>query len=687
MTDLERQWDELPVRPAPVDRILRDAHREKLRLEAAAAARQPAPRLRRSLRNTAVLGGVAAAFVAGTLVTQPGDDGGPAGPGRGGAGRATPVAFQGALQAPESCDDLLAEYVERGVDQVGPYGWGVPSPYYVDQEVPLPTQGLAEAESSNSRDSAAPRVEGSYSSETGTTVQEEGVDEPDGVKTDGEVLVRLDGAELTTYDVRESRDGIERLGDVDLGDFHDGEILLAGDLVVAVGTDGTRPTTPVSYGYEPDAAPQTRVVTVDVSDPAAPAVVDTVDYDAATVTARQHGDVVRLVVSKGLPELDFVEPGTRGYRTERAALRHNQDLVRETTLDDWLPRQRTDGRYQQFLDCDAVALPRDELALGTTAVVGFGADDPAAVRALGVAGDAPLAYESPDHLYLASTGYTDVVAECWERCDPFGGAGDGTTRVYGFSLDGDGATYLGDGEVEGVVRDRWSMDEQDGVLRLAVGPSRETGNFNSVVMLRADDDRLVEVGRLDGLGRGEDIKSVRWFSDLAILVTFRQIDPLYAVDLSDQERPRLRGELKIPGFSGYLHPLGSRRLVGMGEGPGPGGWGAQAGFFDVTDVDRPRRLDVVHYGRDTFAGASQDPRQFTWLPGPRVALTVVSDYRRGSTAGLVSVIGLNAGKMTESRRVVEYGDDVAEVRTVPLPGDRVALVTGDDVELFDLDVK
>ena len=132
MTDLERHWDELPVRPAPVDRILRDAHREKLRADAAAAARRPERRLRRSLRNAAVLGGVAAAFVAGTLVTQPGDDDpGPAAP-DGGPDGATPVAFHGALQAPKSCEGLLKSYVERGVDLVGAYGWYEPYPYYYE---------------------------------------------------------------------------------------------------------------------------------------------------------------------------------------------------------------------------------------------------------------------------------------------------------------------------------------------------------------------------------------------------------------------------------------------------------------------------------------------------------------------------------------------------------------------------
>ncbi|MCP6318797.1 beta-propeller domain-containing protein, partial [Klebsiella pneumoniae] len=82
----------------------------------------------------------------------------------------------------------------------------------------------------------------------------------------------------------------------------------------------------------------------------------------------------------------------------------------------------------------------------------------------------------------------------------------------------------------------------------------------------------------------EDIEAVRWFGDLALVVTFRQVDPLYTVDLADPARPQVVGELKIPGFSAYLHPLGPHRLLGVGEGPVPtrrGGesWGAQAGLF------------------------------------------------------------------------------------------------------------
>ncbi len=216
------------------------------------------------------------------------------------------------------------------------------------------------------------------------------------------------------------------------------------------------------------------------------------------------------------------------------------------------------------------------------------------------------------------------------------------------------------------------------------------------MLLRAEGDALVEIGRLDKIGRGEQIKAVRWFDGLALVVTFRQVDPFYAIDLTDQRDPTLLGELKIPGFSSYLHPLGGMRVVGIGEGPTGkrGGWGAQAGLFDVTDLTDPARLDVVSYAGGTRALAGDDPRQLTWLPGARTVLTVI---QRGRT-GYVSSLQVGGGRLTNTMTQVEYGSDVADVRLVPLPpagaggpggsggsGEtRVALVTGDDVQFFPL---
>ncbi|WP_148613800.1 beta-propeller domain-containing protein [Nocardioides rubriscoriae] len=676
MTDLEKHWDDLPVGPAPVAAILREARRTS----AAERRRRPEARLKRSLAAVTVLGGVAAAFVAGTVVSSPGPSGeGPLGGSPGGAAGITPAAFQGELQAPASCDELRQHYVDRGLDLVSEYGWGgrvyYDGLYYNPTLRRGPNERFTDLSGAMPRGGYAPQLTtgkglqtaGAYGSDTGTNVQEAGVDEPDSVKTDGRILVRLREAELTTYDV--SGDTVRELGRLDLGDFHDGEILLSGQTVVAVGDDGTRSPGYDVYGY-PQASPQTRVLTIDIDDPEAPTLEHTVDYDASLVATRQHGPDVRVVLSKGLPDLAFADPDEPG------ALRTNRSAVERTTLDDWLPHVSVDGgEPTDLLTCDRVAIPRAELGLATMAVVGFGTATPGETDALGLAGDAPLTYESSDHLYLAASGSTDVFGGTIPR----GGyeAPDGTTHVYDFTLGGTSAAYVGAGEVEGHVRDRWSMDEHDGVLRVAVGPSSETDAANSIVTLRADGDELVEVGRVDRLGVGEEIKAVRWFDDLALLVTFRQVDPLYAVDLTDPATPRLVGELKIPGFSSYLHPLGTMRVVGVGS---DGRSGAQAGLFDVTDLTDPRRLDVTSYGRGTYAKAGDDPRQFTWLPEQRIVLTVIAKGR----AGYVSRLQLGGGRMTNEMTRVEFGSDVDAVRLVPVSGSKVALVTGEDVEFFDL---
>ena len=238
----------------------------------------------------------------------------------------------------------------------------------------------------------------------------------------------------------------------------------------------------------------------------------------------------------------------------------------------------------------------------------------------------------------------------------------GRSRIYSFELDGIATRYTASGVIDGVIEDRWSMDEHDGVLRLAVGPTFETGNFSSVLTLREDGADLEEIGRVDKLGVDEDIKSVRWFDDLAIVVTFRQVDPLYAVDLTEPLEPRLLGELKIPGYSEYLHPISGQRLIGLGQDALTTGQllGAQAALFDVSDLTDPRRTDHVTYRQDSVAAAATDPRQFTWLPGQDTALAVVSEGWEGTDR-----LGVGAPRR---RRPTDQRDGRGRVRRRRRPG-------------------
>lgn len=625
-------------------------------------------RVGRPLLTAGVITGLVAAFVAGAVVGGH-EDGSAPGVGLGGGTSKPPehVAFGADLPAAQDCDDLLDTYIERALPQVTAWGWD--RPFHASPFVDRTT--MAAAEGSSARDPVA-KVQRRTNSETGTNVQEAHVDEPDVVKTDGSLLVRMRDDELITYDVTGER--VERLASLDLAGIEDAEILLAGDTVIAVGTDEAA-----------DRGRGTRVVQVSVVDPSAPEVVTAVTHDAAALSVRQHDEVVRLVTSSGLPELDFVQPGSNA-RGQAAARRTNREVVRETTIEDWLPTITTQDSTEQLLDCGDVAIPDDDLALDTVSVIGFAADEPATVSALGLAGATDIAYESRDHLYLAAS---PSWGRFWGMCrcvgDPGPSVTDGTSHVFDFRLDGVHATHVASGEVEGTIADRWSMDEYDDVLRVAVGSSSETGDFNAVVTFRREGADLVELGRLDRIGAREDIMSVRWMDGLAIVVTFRRIDPLYAIDLTDDADPTLLSELKIPGFSDYLHPLGSKRMIGVGQGPdGDRGWGAQMGLFDVTDLTDVRRIDVHSYAPGTQARPGDDPRAFTWLPEHRTVLTVIDGHRGGSRVGWVSVQKLVAGEFRNRMVQVEYGRDVDQVRTVPLPDGRVVLVTGEDAEFFSL---
>ena len=683
MSDLENLWDDVPVGPAPVSSILREG-----RAAARSSRRRPWFRPVTALAAVGALGG---AFFLGTSVSG---TGGPLGGGSGGdgAGQQILAAYHGELRAAGSCDELLGYYIDRGLDLVGPYGWGYGGDVTVDFNngfipdadmrgpVSLSAADGVVAERSYSSP-AAPAPQRSESSGTGTNVQEASVDEPDVVKTDGEYVYRVDDNVLTTYDVR--GETVEELGEVKLPELFDAQILLSGNTVIAIGSGGADRD---STGPDGGGRTFTAMARIDVSDPAAPKVTDEATISASLVTARQHGDTIRLVTSNGLPDLDFLGPGGRGDdESQEQATQFNRALVRETTLADWLPTATIgDGPAEQLADCGSVALPDSELGLDTVTVVGFDADAVTDWDVTTVAADASTTYASADHLYLASapSGFFGGCFDC--GFFPRGGFGDRTTKdhgitsVFDFELTDRGTTYVGSGEVKGSIRDRWAMDEADGVLRLAVSPTGQTKNENSVVTFERRGQELEEIGRLDGIGENEDIQSVRWFDGLAIVVTFRRIDPFYTIDLTDPEAPMLLGELKIPGFSSYLHPLGANQILGMGQK----GNGAQAGLFSVTNLTQPRQKQVVEYSRNTVARAGEDPRQFTWLPGKRTALTVIADYR--ANTGYISVLTLADGVMT-NRMVEAPAGRVEKLRTLPLPNDRVVLVTGAGVEFFDLD--
>lgn len=163
------------------------------------------------------------------------------------------------------------------------------------------------------------------------------------------------------------------------------------------------------------------------------------------------------------------------------------------------------------------------------------------------------------------------------------------TVVHKIGIDGGKIEYLTSGEVPGYVLDQFSMDENNGYLRIATttGNSWRSGaTYNHLYVLDSD---MEIVGKLEDLAEGESVHSARFMGDRAYIVTFKQVDPLFVIDLSNPQAPSVLGYLKVTGVSEYLHPYDSERLIGIGRDANEGGvvTGMKISIFDVSDVSNP----------------------------------------------------------------------------------------------------
>jgi hypothetical protein len=210
-----------------------------------------------------------------------------------------------------------------------------------------------------------------------------------------------------------------------------------------------------------------------------------------------------------------------------------------------------------------------------------------------------------------------------------------TTAIHRFGIGEAGpAVYRASGEVPGHLLNQFSMSEHDDRLRVATtdgwSNSRSGAPESWVRVLEERDGGLVEVGAVGGLGRNEQIKSVRFIGDRGYVVTFRQTDPLYTVDLSDPTAPRVAGELKILGYSAYLHPAGDGLLIGIGQDATEQGrvTGTQVALFDVSDAANPRQIQkhLVGVGSST---AEQDHHAFLWWDATDLAVIPAQNYDEG----------------------------------------------------------
>jgi hypothetical protein len=472
---------------------------------------------------------------------------------------------------------------------------------------------------------------------TGTNNQVLDVDEADFIKTDGDYFYVASGGGVRIIDAWPAEDAaiVSELavpGEARQLFVHDDRML-----VYARAFRSTRGSyaqaleslyaAPCTYGYDCDFrgdGSETWVGVYDVSDRTAPVLEREIRLSGSLLAARRIGGVIHTLTEDGarlpdgrlMPErLASFDPQLApeitcdpelGYAQVTALFKDVHDAnaarISAATRAELLPQVEDTAAETPIAPCSAPLVPVQRsmlteltqgspLVLLTLASFDLESDQPVSVTSL----ESPpgASYATPTAWYI---GVRDGVPRA-------SGVGNDVTLLHKLSLDGARAEYAGSGVAKGRVLNQFALDELDGVLRIAAttgfAPNPQT--HSTVTLLREQNGRLNVVGTIDQLAPSEDIRSVRFQGAHGFVVTFKKTDPLFVLDLADPANPRVLAELKVPGFSTYIHPVDPTRLLTVGYDADDQGsfaffTGVRLQLFDVESLGAPRLVDAEIIG-------------------------------------------------------------------------------------------
>ncbi len=455
---------------------------------------------------------------------------------------------------------------------------------------------------------------GSGPTHSTTNVQESGVDEADMVETDGEYIYLLQGQELLIFDARPAEQ-LKLLSRTKI-DGYAGGIYLDGDRLTIV-SQNSGPVYLADVRFATNIWPgptqgKFNVTVLDVADRTSPKLASQIELDGYLVSSRKVEGRLYLTVTNNidlpLPLVEQIEgpngitPGRWQVETEAAYRARIRPLLQEK-LPHYTVRTVSDPGTPQLLSAPTdIYKPTgaDDLSLTSVVVVDTRAAKPAPIGAASVMGaTGQMIYSSENNLYVLSSRWLN---------DP---AGFGTTKteIRKFHFTPTGIELAATGEVEGSVLNQFSLSEHAGYLRVVTTESWGPSSRNNLFVLGEQGTELTIVGALRDLAPGERVFSARLMGNRGFIVTFRQVDPLFTLDLTDPTNPRVVGELKLPGFSNYLQVLDANTLLGIGRDADPVTGQPSVlmvTIFDVSDQAAPRVKDQFKFAPGVWSTADYD---------------------------------------------------------------------------------
>ena len=493
-----------------------------------------------------------------------------------------------------------------------------------------------------------------------TNTQVAGVDEADFVQNDGTRIAVLAGGMLhllTSWPPQDMAEAASLKIDGWPRDMFlaGNQVVVFSDVYIPRAIEGSHPIcapAPVAVGGASAVAAfcgywandVTEITIIDVSDLAHPKITAEILLPGSYLSARRIDDRVRVVMSDNLPFPDGIRywpdlpPGASTADRNKAfdALEAaNEALIRGRSLDDWLRKGevRIPGGATTPINynCTDFALSSAPTRPGLLTVATVDLTSDSLKSRTAVLAEPGTVYASKDTLYVATPHWW-----WWPEI----GQSD-ATYVHAFDLtDPDKAPYLGSGTVDGTVNDQYAMDEFAGSLRVAthlttrVADGTPWGTLkgaNRISVLTPSGGALQLTGKTDDYGANEQTFGTRFVGTRGFVITARQVDPLFTFDLSNPAHPTKVGELQMPGFISYLHPIDDTHLLGIGREVNFTNMGETAqvkiALLDVTDLSNPKAQAVLLVGEGfAFSDAQWDPKAFTWLPAQNMLAIPFADY-------------------------------------------------------------
>lgn len=460
----------------------------------------------------------------------------------------------------------------------------------VAADMPAAASGIAEAEKlETERGQASAEKTENYSK---TNVQTLGIDESDVVKTDGEYLYLLRGSSVSIVSAGEEMKQVGEIRPEGADDsagvcamYVDGDKLIL--MVQEYSADLEKKESDDTAYYDMlyiDERRSVSVLTYDISDKKKPVLAGKVTQDGSYVTSRKDGNIVYLFTGLYLME---------NYE------RNPTDAVPEVNA----RKVAADCIYmgesgERALLISSLSLYHPETVRDTVMILDGGSE----------------IYMGEDSLYLYRTDHKGFAE---------------TTQIAKFSLTGGFLNGEAAASVRGMVRDTFAVHEKDNKLRVLTTDMSGADMENCLFLL---DENLKVTGTLEHIAVGESIYAARYLGDMAYFITYRNMDPLFAADLSDERNPKLMGQLEITGFSEYLHFWGEDKLLGLGYETDPG-TGAQKGLklvmFDMSDPAKLKILGTKVLQETSYSPALYDYKTILASPQENLIGFVAESYRRG----------------------------------------------------------